>query len=198
MRITSAIVVMIALVAAVSIAYVEACDTCADCNATASATACAGSTACAGESSCDGDCDTCTCKKAKSCDGDCATCDCPKGKTKCAKAKGSAKANAKCADACANVEGTVRYVRSTKKAVKVMNGDKGYLLRVGGDCGGCQKSMISTITNLEKGDAVVASFQTCATSGRYYLCTLKTAGADAAESTAPEPAAESTTEGTSS
>jgi len=195
LRTLSAIVIVIALAAAVSVAYVQACGSCAD----GSATAASGCASCAGgaekpdscgscakaTANCDGDCK----KKAADCDGDCATCDCPKGKAKCAKAK--------CADACVTVEGTVRYVRSTNKAVKVINGDKGYLLRVGGECGGCPKTMISTISGLEKGDAVIASYKTCPTSGKYYLCSLKAAGADA-ESTTPAPAPAPPAESTSS
>ena len=203
MRTLSAIVIVIALVAAVSIAYVQcgggsgcgsassASSGCASCAGSGEQTSfCGSNSSCAAKANCDGDCDTCTCKKAKNCDGDCATCTCKKASAKRAKASG--------ADACVKVEGTVRYVRSTKKAVKLMNGDKGYLLRVGGDCGGCQKTMISTISDLEKGDAIVASYKTCPTSGRYYICSLTSGGtAVGSAATAPAPKAESTSEGTS-
>ena len=113
----------------------------------------------------------------------------------CAKAS-----ECKDADACAKVDGTVRYVRSTNKAVKVMNGENGYLLRVGGDTGGCQKTLVATISNLDKGDAVSATYKACPTSGKLYLCTLKT-DADTGEGTTEDaPAAEDTpaAEGTSS
>ena len=161
MRKLGAVMIGLLLLAAVGVAYNQ----CSQGSGPSCGTTCAGvSTEQASA------CGSCAYSEARAkCDGDCATCECPDA-GKCSK---------KCADcpdgACAKVSGTVRYTRSTNKAVKVMNGEDGYLLRVSRDCGGCQAGLMKTISGLEKGDSVEATYRKCPKSGKYYICTLKVA-----------------------
>ena len=195
--------VVLLLVAAVSVAYnqcskwsaASGCGGCGDASAVAAETGCGG---CAGggcgadasgakfdcdtnpcpdcpnaKADCDGDCDKCDCPKPK-CDGDCDTC------TKCPVAKTAAGGCAGCAKGvCAKtISGTVRYVRSTNSAVKVVSGDDAVLLRVPRkSCDGvCTISLRKAIGSLEKGDAVTATYTKCAGKTRAYIIKLSAAG----------------------
>jgi len=181
--------VVLLLVAAVSVAYNQCskwsensgCGGCGDAPAVAAETGCGG---CAGggcgadASGAKFDCDTnpCPdCPNAKAdCDGDCDTC------TKCPVAKTAAGVCAGCAKGvCAKtISGTVRYVRSTNSAVKVVSGDDAVLLRVPRkSCDGvCTVSLRKAIGSLEKGDAVTATYTKCAGKTRAYIIKLSAAG----------------------
>jgi len=89
------------------------------------------------------------------------------------------------------VTGTVRYIRSTNKAVKVMNGDQGMLLRVSAKCStGCTERLKKAIGGFEKGQQVTAWYWDCPATGKAYLANIKP-GADAttgSEGTSPAAA----------
>ncbi|MBM3498982.1 MAG: hypothetical protein FJX74_09965 [Armatimonadetes bacterium] len=138
-----------------------------------------------GQASCPSPCPG-NCPSASSSCSSCpnASASCP-AKTECADCDGASCALKDC-DKVATVSGTVRYVRSTHTAVKVVNGDQGLLLRIKSDCAqSC--GLKAKLAALTKGDAVSAKYWTCPQSGKHYLVDIA-GGATAAESAATAPA----------
>ena len=114
---------------------------------------------CGSAGSCPASSDCTACATCADCDNDCADCELVKS------------------DKIKMISGTVRYTRSTNKAVKVVDGDSAVLLRVDrNSCEHCQKGQMSTIAGLEKGDGVKAWYWTCAKSGKSYLTKLVAGG----------------------
>jgi hypothetical protein len=76
--------------------------------------------------------------------------------------------------------GTVRYIRSTNKVLKVMTGETdGVRLRVSNKCScACKQRLVKAIGELEKGQEVDAWYWKCPDSGKYYLANIKPAGED--------------------
>jgi hypothetical protein len=133
-------------------------------------------------SPCPGNCPTPTAASA-SCPS--ASAACPL-KSECVNCDGDTCALKDC-NKVATVAGTVRYVRSTNTAVKVVAGDQSLLLRTNPSCPKAS-ALQAKLAALAKGDAVTAKYWTCPKSGRYYLVEI-TGGATAAESAATTPAA---------
>ena len=152
MRKFGAVFAVLMLLVAVGIAYEQSCQWTQSCPK--SDQGCDGSScsSCALSAGCDG------CPRSGDCDN-------------CAMVQGSKRVK--------KVTGTVRYIRSTKKAVKVMNGDKGMLLRVSTKCSaGCTERLKKAIGGFEKGQQVTAWYWDCPATGKYYLANIKP-GADA-------------------
>lgn len=104
--------------------------------------------------------DTCPCPSCADCPhrGTCLRCEaCP--------SKGCAVSTA---------SGTVRYVRVTGSAVKVVNGGNGLLLRVNPKCAAASAIKQKLLT-LKKGDAVTAKYWVDANSGKSYLVDISQA-----------------------
>lgn len=74
--------------------------------------------------------------------------------------------------------GTVRYIRSTNKVLKVMTGEaEGVLLRVSNNCScACKQRLVKAISQLEKGQEVDAWYWKCPASGKHFLTNIKPAG----------------------
>ena len=81
----------------------------------------------------------------------------------------------------ATFTGGIRYIRSANSGVKVVNGDKGLLLRVSDQCAAAD-ALRQKLSALKRGDAVTAKYWTCPKSGNHYLVDI---AAGAASATAP-------------
>jgi hypothetical protein len=74
--------------------------------------------------------------------------------------------------------GTVRYIRSTNKVLKVMTGEtEGMLLRVSNKYpSACKQRLVKAVSALKKGQEVDAWYWKCPVSGKYFLTNIEPAG----------------------